>query len=165
MGQDLGRSISEAAAAVRFVDATGSGAADISVTALTALVCPGDTEAAAMQAAADLTREITPRMRIISTAWAMTPGPVDGAWPWGLTMTVSSRDPRGVARPGCGEHAGRDRAAGEGQLMDRQAMDLETYGEQAVNGPCFICRMLAGDPDYAHEVVYQDTDHVAFLDR
>ena len=94
MGQDLVRSISEAAAAVRFVDATGSGAADISVTALTALVCTGDTEATAMQAAADLTREITPRMRIISTAWAMTPGAVDGAWQWSLTMTVSSRDPR-----------------------------------------------------------------------
>ncbi|MFC1435998.1 hypothetical protein ACEZDB_35735 [Streptacidiphilus sp. N1-3] len=94
MGQDLVRSISEAAAAVRFVDATGSGAADISVTALTALVCTGDTEAAAMQAAADLTREITPRMRIISTAWAMTPGPVDGAWQWSLTMTVAAADPR-----------------------------------------------------------------------
>ena len=78
MGQDLVRSISEAAAAVRFVDATGDGAADISVTALTALVCTRDTEAAAMQAAVDLTREITPRMRIISTAWAMTPGRLTG---------------------------------------------------------------------------------------
>jgi hypothetical protein len=58
MGQDLVRSISEAAAGVRFVDATGSGAADISVTALTALVCTGDTEAAAMQAAADRNRRV-----------------------------------------------------------------------------------------------------------
>ncbi|WP_236655469.1 HIT family protein [Streptacidiphilus carbonis] len=49
--------------------------------------------------------------------------------------------------------------------MDRHPMDMATYSEQAVNGPCFICRMLAGDPDYAHEVVYQDADHVAFLDR
>lgn len=94
MGQDLVRTISDATAAVRFIDATGSGAADISVTALTALVCTGDTEADAMQAAADLTREIAPRMRIISTAWAGTPGPVDGTWQWSLTLTVASRDPR-----------------------------------------------------------------------
>ncbi|WP_042404756.1 hypothetical protein [Streptacidiphilus carbonis] len=94
MGQDLVRSISEAAAAVRFVDATGSGAADISVTALTALVCTGDTEAAAMQAAADLTREVTPRMRLVSLAWATVPGPADGTWQWAVTMTVASRDPR-----------------------------------------------------------------------
>ena len=90
MGQDLVRSISEAAAAVRFVDATG----DISVTALTALVCTGDTEAAAMQAAADLAREITSRMRISALSWATTPGPVRGTWQWSVTLTVSSRDPR-----------------------------------------------------------------------
>ena len=93
MGQDLVRSISEAAAAVRFVDATGSGGADISVTALTALVCTGDTEAAAMQAAADQNREITPRMRVISLAWATVPGPADGTWQWAVTMTV------GLPRP------------------------------------------------------------------
>ena len=49
--------------------------------------------------------------------------------------------------------------------MDRQPMDMESYSDQAVNGPCFICRMLAGDPAYAHEVVYEDEDHIAFLDR
>jgi diadenosine tetraphosphate (Ap4A) HIT family hydrolase len=49
--------------------------------------------------------------------------------------------------------------------MDRQAMDMATYSEQALTGPCFICRMQAGDPDYAHEVVYEDADHIAFLDR
>lgn len=49
--------------------------------------------------------------------------------------------------------------------MDRQPMDMATYSEQAIHGPCFICRMLAGDPGYAHEVVYQDAEHVAFLDR
>ncbi|WP_236655676.1 HIT family protein [Streptacidiphilus carbonis] len=49
--------------------------------------------------------------------------------------------------------------------MQRQPMDLETYSEQALTGPCFICRMLAGDPDYAHEIVYEDEHHVAFLDR
>lgn len=45
--------------------------------------------------------------------------------------------------------------------MDRHPMDMATYREQAVNGPCFICRMLADDPDYAHEVVYEDADRAA----
>lgn len=50
-------------------------------------------------------------------------------------------------------------------MADRQPMDTATYFERSVNGPCFVCRMLAGDPEYAHEVVYDDEDHVAFLDR
>ncbi|MCL2551596.1 MAG: HIT family protein, partial [Actinomycetia bacterium] len=44
-------------------------------------------------------------------------------------------------------------------------MDPETYTARARNGPCFVCAFLAGHPDYAHEVVYEDEDHVAFLDR
>lgn len=50
-------------------------------------------------------------------------------------------------------------------MAERQPMDTVTYAERAVHGPCFVCRMLAGDPAYAHEVVYEDEDHVAFLDR
>ena len=48
---------------------------------------------------------------------------------------------------------------------DRRPMDPETYTARARNGPCFVCAFLAGHPDYAHEVVYEDEDHVAFLDR
>jgi hypothetical protein len=105
MGQDLVRTISDAAAAVRFVDATGKGNADISVTVLTALVCTGDTEADAMQAAADLTREITPRMRVVSLAWARTPGPVLDTWQWNVTLTVANRDPRTGEYTGELDHA------------------------------------------------------------
>ncbi|MFC1407515.1 MULTISPECIES: HIT family protein [Streptacidiphilus] len=49
--------------------------------------------------------------------------------------------------------------------MKRQPMDTAAYTEQALIGPCFICRLLAGDPDYAHDVVFEDEDHIAFLDR
>jgi diadenosine tetraphosphate (Ap4A) HIT family hydrolase len=35
----------------------------------------------------------------------------------------------------------------------------------ARSGPCFVCAFLAGDPDYRHELVSQDDEHVAFLDR
>ncbi|MFB7666380.1 HIT family protein [Kitasatospora sp. NPDC056138] len=49
--------------------------------------------------------------------------------------------------------------------MDRRPMDLATYSEHAQHGPCFICRLVAGDPHYAHEVVHEDEQHLAFLDR
>ncbi|MFD4974588.1 HIT family protein [Streptomyces sp. NPDC058424] len=48
---------------------------------------------------------------------------------------------------------------------DRQSMDLEAYTARTRNGPCFVCSFLAGDPDYGHETVFEDQDHVAFLDR
>ncbi|WP_329538739.1 HIT family protein [Streptomyces sp. NBC_01358] len=44
-------------------------------------------------------------------------------------------------------------------------MDLERYVERARSGPCFVCAFLAGHPDYAHATVFEDADHVAFLDR
>ncbi|MGW2554591.1 HIT family protein [Streptomyces sp. NPDC001635] len=49
--------------------------------------------------------------------------------------------------------------------MNRQAMDLEAYVDRARRGPCFVCAFLAGHPDYAHETVFEDDHHVAFLDR
>ncbi len=44
-------------------------------------------------------------------------------------------------------------------------MDLESYVARTRSGPCFVCAFLAGDPDYAHATVFEDADHVAFLDR
>ncbi|MEU0804561.1 HIT family protein [Streptomyces sp. NPDC005970] len=48
---------------------------------------------------------------------------------------------------------------------ERQSMDLETYTARARRGPCFVCAFVSGDPDYAHHTVFEDDDHVAFLDR
>ncbi|MCF3103151.1 HIT family protein [Streptomyces roseoverticillatus] len=44
-------------------------------------------------------------------------------------------------------------------------MDLDAYSARAQSGPCFVCAFLAGDPDFAHEMVFEDDEHVAFLDR
>ncbi|MFE4538619.1 HIT family protein [Streptomyces scopuliridis] len=49
--------------------------------------------------------------------------------------------------------------------MDRRSTDLTAYEELARRGPCFICAFLAGDPAFRHETVYEDEEHVAFLDR
>ncbi|MEH6373432.1 HIT family protein [Streptomyces sp. KLMMK] len=44
-------------------------------------------------------------------------------------------------------------------------MDLGAYSARAQSGPCFVCAFLSGDPDFAHETVFEDDEHVAFLDR
>ncbi|MEV5986241.1 HIT family protein [Streptomyces sp. NPDC052051] len=44
-------------------------------------------------------------------------------------------------------------------------MDLQAYEARARTGPCFICAYLRGDPDYRHELIYEDEAHTAFLDR
>ena len=49
--------------------------------------------------------------------------------------------------------------------MERRPMDLQAYEVRARSGPCFICSFLARHPGYRHEMVYEDHDHVAFLDR
>ena len=49
---------------------------------------------------------------------------------------------------------------------ERHTPDLDAYHERARTGPCFVCRILAGDPDFAgHHIVYEDDDAVAFLNR
>ena len=49
--------------------------------------------------------------------------------------------------------------------MDKQPMDITTYFAAAQSEGCFVCAFLAGDPAYQHETIYEDQDHVAFLDR
>lgn len=51
------------------------------------------------------------------------------------------------------------------KIMDRRTMDLETYHARARSGPCFVCAFVAGDPDYRHEIIAEDREQVAFLDR
>ncbi|MDT8307562.1 MAG: HIT family protein [Anaerolineae bacterium] len=46
-----------------------------------------------------------------------------------------------------------------------RAFDEQAYIEQITTGPCFICEMLAGNPDYAHHLVYQDEHAVVFLNK
>jgi diadenosine tetraphosphate (Ap4A) HIT family hydrolase len=49
--------------------------------------------------------------------------------------------------------------------MSRQPVDLEAYGRRSRQGPCFICQLLAGDPQYHHHVIYQDDTAIAFLNK
>ena len=48
---------------------------------------------------------------------------------------------------------------------ERVPVDLERYVRRARSGRCFICALLAGGPDDAHEIVFDDGTHIAFLNR
>jgi diadenosine tetraphosphate (Ap4A) HIT family hydrolase len=50
-------------------------------------------------------------------------------------------------------------------MDERQPFDLESHGRRSTHGPCFICEMLRGNPEYIHHVVAEDADHVAFLSK
>lgn len=53
--------------------------------------------------------------------------------------------------------------------MDSQPIlvpfEAERYNRRSQEGPCFVCSMLAGHPDYSHHDVYEDDDTIAFLAR
>ncbi|MFE3452284.1 HIT family protein [Nonomuraea sp. NPDC059194] len=47
-----------------------------------------------------------------------------------------------------------------------ESMDLDAYVERTLNGPCFICAIVAGDPAHdLEEILYEDEAHLAFLAR
>jgi diadenosine tetraphosphate (Ap4A) HIT family hydrolase len=48
--------------------------------------------------------------------------------------------------------------------MARRRIDFEEVRRE-LGGRCFVCELLAGNPDYAHHVVYEDEQAIAFLQR
>ncbi len=49
--------------------------------------------------------------------------------------------------------------------MARRPFDLDALVTRTKTGPCFICELLAGNPAYAHHVIVEDDEHVAFLSK
>jgi histidine triad (HIT) family protein len=54
---------------------------------------------------------------------------------------------------------------GETDALPRGPIDAAAYERRSREGPCFICEMLAGNPDYRHDQVWADDHAVAFLAR
>jgi diadenosine tetraphosphate (Ap4A) HIT family hydrolase len=50
-------------------------------------------------------------------------------------------------------------------MTERRPFDLERYIETVKHGPCFICRLVAGDPKYRHHIIYEDDGAIAFLNK
>ncbi len=49
---------------------------------------------------------------------------------------------------------------------ERYAPDLEACHEWARIGPCFVCGIVARDPDFSdHHIVYEDDGAIAFFNR
>ena len=43
--------------------------------------------------------------------------------------------------------------------------DDEAYLQRILHGPCFICQLVAGDPDYAHHIIFEDDQAIVFLNK
>lgn len=50
-------------------------------------------------------------------------------------------------------------------MTERRPFDLAPYIERSMRGPCFICRLVAGDPNYRHHIVWEDDFAIAFLNK
>lgn len=50
-------------------------------------------------------------------------------------------------------------------MTERQRFDVDSYLARVRTRPCFICGLVAGDPDVAHHVVFEDDFAIAFLNR
>jgi diadenosine tetraphosphate (Ap4A) HIT family hydrolase len=48
--------------------------------------------------------------------------------------------------------------------VQRRAIDWDEL-QRNVAGRCFICELVAGNPEYSHHVIYEDEISVAFLNR
>lgn len=49
-------------------------------------------------------------------------------------------------------------------MFSSQPFDMDAY-EKRSKGPCFLCEMLAGHPDYQHHLIYEGHAAVAFLNK
>ena len=49
-------------------------------------------------------------------------------------------------------------------MFRSQPFDVRAYQKRS-KGPCFICEMLAGNPDYRHHFIYEDQTAVVFLNK
>ncbi len=50
-------------------------------------------------------------------------------------------------------------------MSQRQPFDIETYVQRSQHGPCFICEIVAGNPEYRHHVIYEDDIAIVFLNK
>ena len=50
-------------------------------------------------------------------------------------------------------------------MSKTKAFDMDAYVERISNGPCFICEMLGGNPQYPNHIIYEDDQAVVFLNK
>jgi ATP adenylyltransferase len=50
-------------------------------------------------------------------------------------------------------------------MTQRRTIDVADYVRRSQSGLCFVCELIAGNPDYRHHVVYEDDATIAFLNK
>lgn len=60
---------------------------------------------------------------------------------------------------------GIDNAPMDNAQPAKVPFDAGQYYRRSREGPCFVCSILAGHPDYTHYDIYEDADTIAFLAR
>lgn len=50
-------------------------------------------------------------------------------------------------------------------MFERYHIDLEAYHRRVQTGPCFICGIVARNPDFPAHIVHEDDAAIAFLDK
>ncbi len=50
-------------------------------------------------------------------------------------------------------------------MSQRQSFDIEAYVQRSQHGPCFICEIVAGNPEYHHHVIYENDVAIVFLNK
>lgn len=52
-----------------------------------------------------------------------------------------------------------------GPPLDRRPLDLDKYNQRTKGGPCFVCATVNRRPGHEHEIVHEDEQTVAFLNK
>ena len=50
-------------------------------------------------------------------------------------------------------------------MSQRQPFDIEAYVHRSQDGPCFVCEMVAGNPECRHHIIYEDDVAIVFLNK
>lgn len=50
-------------------------------------------------------------------------------------------------------------------MTKTKSFDMDAYVERITKGHCFICEILAGNPDFPHHVIYEDEQAIVFLNK
>ena len=50
-------------------------------------------------------------------------------------------------------------------MFERFKLDLDALHQRARSGPCFVCQIVARNPEYPAHIVFEDDVAIAFLDK
>lgn len=50
-------------------------------------------------------------------------------------------------------------------MFPRKTFNTQDYIDGIQTNPCFICQMVAGNPQYRHHIIYEDENAIVFLNK